>query len=134
MGGGIPFCMLTAHQSGIPFPPPFPAFIGANFQTIVAKVAKMNFFLLAFVFSRGFRRPEGAKFKIYLIFEGCRGFRCGSLFGAVVVSTGCRWSGSLCYFADVSKNVLMLSILACSLPFPALLVVCWLEIWLYFAF
>ena len=46
------------------------------------------------VFSRDFRRQEGAKFKIYLSFEDCRGFRCGSLFGAVVVSTGCRWSGS----------------------------------------
>ena len=55
------------------------------------------------MFSRCFARPKGAKFKIYLIFEDCRGFRCGSLFGAVVVSTGCRLSGNSCYFADVSK-------------------------------
>ena len=47
------------------------------------------------MFYREFRRPKRAKFKIYLSFEGCRGFRCGSLFVAVVVSTGCRWSGSL---------------------------------------
>ena len=47
------------------------------------------------MFSRDFRRQEGAKFKIYLSFEDYRGFQCGSLFGAVVVSTGCRWSGSL---------------------------------------
>ena len=63
----------------------------------------MKFYLLALVFSRENRRPKTANFKIYLIFEDCRGFRCGSLFGAVVVSTGCRWSGSSCYFADVSK-------------------------------
>ena len=47
------------------------------------------------MFSRGNRRPKRAKTKIYFTFGGCRGFRCGSLFGAVVVSTGCRWSGSL---------------------------------------
>ena len=45
------------------------------------------------MFSRDFGRPKRAKFKIYLNFEGCRGFRCGSLFGAVVVSTGCRGAG-----------------------------------------
>ena len=43
------------------------------------------------MFCRENRRPKGAKFKIYFSFEDCRGFRCGSLFGAVVVSTGCRW-------------------------------------------
>ena len=53
------------------------------------------------VFSRDFGRPQGAKFKIYLIFEDCRGFRCGSHFVAVVVSTGagCRASDVLrCVF------------------------------------
>ena len=45
------------------------------------------------VFSRDFRRPKTAKFKIYFNFEDCRGFRCGSLFGAVVVSTGGRLAG-----------------------------------------
>lgn len=40
------------------------------------------------MFSRENRRPKRAKSKIYLSFEDCRGFRCGSLFGAVVVSTG----------------------------------------------
>ena len=43
------------------------------------------------VFSRENRRLKRAKFNIYLVFEDCRGFRCGSLFGAVVVSTGGRW-------------------------------------------
>ena len=55
------------------------------------------------MFSRENRRQQTAKFKIYLIFEDCRGFRCGSLFGAVVVSTGGRRASSLCYFADVSN-------------------------------
>ena len=55
------------------------------------------------MFSRENRRQEGAKFKIYFNFEGYRGFRCGSLFVAVVVSTGCRWSGNSCYFANVGK-------------------------------
>ena len=48
-------------------------------------------FWCALVFSRDFWRPKTAKFKIYLIFEDCRGFRCGSHFVAVVVPTGCRW-------------------------------------------
>lgn len=43
------------------------------------------------VFCRENRIPKRAKFKIYFNFEGCRGFRCGSLFGAVVVYTGGRW-------------------------------------------
>ena len=39
------------------------------------------------MFSREDRRQERAKFKIYLSFEGCKGFRCGSPLLAVVVST-----------------------------------------------
>ena len=68
------------------------------------------------MFSRENRRPKTAKFKIYLDFEDCRGFRCGSLFGAVVVSTGGRWSALVARPAFVP----------CSMPFarfPALLVV-----------
>ena len=60
------------------------------------------------MFSRDFGRPKTAKFKIYLSFEDCRGFRCGSLFGAVVVSTGCRW----CAPAP--------SLWVCSVPLPFL--------------
>ena len=51
----------------------------------------MNFFLPALVFSRENRRPKTAKTKIYFTFGGCRASRCGSLFGAVVVSTCGRW-------------------------------------------
>ena len=46
------------------------------------------------MFSRDFGRPKTAKFKIYLSFEDCRGFRCGSLFWAVVVSPGAGGAGS----------------------------------------
>ena len=42
------------------------------------------------MFSREIGRPKTAKLKIYFNSEGVQGFRCGSLFGAVVVSTGCR--------------------------------------------
>ena len=83
------------------------------------------------MFSRDFRRPKTAKFKIYLIFEDCRGFRCGSLFGAVVVSTGCRWCRAalaiLLTLAKMDKSPPISR-------FPALRLVCWLEICLYFAF
>lgn len=43
------------------------------------------------MFSRDFGRPKTAKVKIYFSLRACRGFRCGSPFGAVVVSTGGRW-------------------------------------------
>lgn len=45
---------------------------------------KLDFLWCAFVFSRYFRRPKTAKFKIYLSFECCRGF-------CVALSLG-RWS------------------------------------------
>ena len=44
----------------------------------------MNFFLLAFVFSRENRRPKTAKFKIYLSFEDCRA-------SGVALSLGLWW-------------------------------------------
>ena len=64
------------------------------------------------VFSRENRRPKTAKTKIYFTFGGCRASRCGSLFGAVVLSTGGRWSG----FRGLSSPLV-----ACSLPLPAFL-------------
>ena len=45
------------------------------------------------MFYRENRRPKTAKFKIYFSFEDCRGFRFGSLFVAVVVSTGAGFRG-----------------------------------------
>ena len=65
--------------------------------------AKVNIYLLVFVSPRENRRLKTAKTKIYFTFGGCRASRCGSLFGAVLVSTGGRWSDYSCYFADVSK-------------------------------
>lgn len=95
--GGCPFLYALHIAKGLPSCLPSSSLV-VNFQTIVANFqqngAKVRFYLPALVFSREFRRPKTAKFKIYLSFEDCRGFRCGSLFGAVVVSTGCRWSGS----------------------------------------
>ena len=55
------------------------------------------------MFSRENRRQEGAKSKhIFEIKEGKQVRRWSAClpFG---VSTGCRWSGNSCYFADVSK-------------------------------
>ena len=85
--GGYPFSYALRTSSGLLLSSPFPAFIVANFQTTRAnfqqKGAKVNFFLPAFVFSRDFRRPKGAKFKIYLIFEDCG--------ASVVALTLWRW-------------------------------------------
>lgn len=51
----------------------------------------MNFFLLAFVFSRDFGRPKTAKFKIYFNFEAFVVLLSSSFVVAVVVSTCGRW-------------------------------------------
>lgn len=55
--------------------------------------AKPNICLPAFVSPREFRRLKTAKTKIYFTFGGCRASRCGSPFGAVVVSTGAGGAG-----------------------------------------
>ena len=92
--------------SRLPFHPlflSFPFHQGKKHQKQGKIGQKLYFIWWSLVFSRDFRRPKGAKLNIYLIFEDCRGFRCGSLFGAVVVSTGGSWSGNSCYFANVSK-------------------------------
>ena len=80
---------------------------------------KLDFLWCALVFCRENRRPKTAKFKIYLIFEGCRGFRCGSLFGAVVVSTcaggaGCRASGVQRCVCSVPLSLPFVPLLLCS--------------------
>ena len=59
--------------------------IGANFQQNRAKV---NFSLVCFGVFSGSSETTNGESEIYFGFEDCRGFRCGSLFGAVVVSTG----------------------------------------------
>ena len=78
------------------------------------------------MFSRDFRRQEGAKSKhIFEIKEGRRGVEVvGCLpFG---VSTGCRWSGSL--MPRTCLNAGSGPLVACSLPFgrfAALFLMCW---------
>ena len=68
--GGVPFRMLSTQQGSLHFIQQFrvPLLLQSwqIFGQSGQKVAKMNFFLLAFVFSRENRRPKGAKFKIYL--------------------------------------------------------------------
>ena len=63
----------------------------------------LYFIWCALVFSRGFRRPKGAKSKH--IFESKEGMQGVEVVGCLPsgVPTGCRWSGNSCYFADVSK-------------------------------
>ena len=64
-----PFSIAPASILSLPSSSPVVNFqsIGANFQQNRAKV---NFSLVCLVFSREFRRPKRAKFKIYLSFEG----------------------------------------------------------------
>ena len=71
------------------------------------------------MFSRENRRPKTAKTKIYFTFGGCRGFRCGSLFVAVVVSTcagfrGCRTCLNAGSGPLVVCSVLLSALLLCS--------------------
>ena len=60
------------------------------------------------MFSRDFRRPKRAKFKIYLSFEGFVALLSSSFVVAVVVPAGAGVQALRCYFADVSKIVLIL--------------------------
>ena len=101
-GGGWPFFVCSPHSKRgsifSSFPAPFHPPLVSNFQTIGAnfrqKVAKTNFYLLALVFSREFRRQERAKFKIYFNFVAFVVLLSSSFVVAVVVSTGCRgWQG-----------------------------------------
>ena len=89
------------------------------------------------MFSRYFRRPKGAKTKICFTFGAFVVLLSSSFVVAVVVSTGADLPALCCYFADVSKIALMLSILVRSLPFSGLSRFArlgWLQICPYFAF
>ena len=63
--GGVSLFVCSPHSKLASilssFPTPFPAFIVSHFQTSRAKGAKVKIYLLALVFSRDFRRQEGAK-------------------------------------------------------------------------
>ena len=95
IGGGCPSFMPFLHiakglPSCLPSSSPVVNFqpIGANFRQ---KVAKVNFSLGCFGVFSVFSETERGESEIYFGFEDCSGFRCGSPFVAVVVSTGCRW-------------------------------------------
>ena len=65
-GGGCPFSYALHTANEVLFPPTAPSLFFLQscqiFRQTGQKVAKMNFFLLAFVFSRENRRPQGAKY------------------------------------------------------------------------
>ena len=110
-GGVSLFYALSAYSKGDSVLPALSSLV-VNFQSIGAnfrqKGSKVNIYLLAFVFSRDFRRPKRAKFKIYLDFE---------VAGASVVALSlgrwwCPLGGRWCAPAP--------SLWACSVPFPCL--------------
>ena len=94
-GGSLFVCSLHSERGSISsgFPSPFPAPSWQIFSQIGQNRAKMNFFLLALVFSRDFRRPKRAKTKICFTFGAFVVLLSSSFVVAVVVSTGCRWAG-----------------------------------------
>ena len=118
IASGLPSC-LPSSSLVVNFQP-----IGANFRQ---KVAKVNIYLLALVFSRDFWRPKRVKFKIYLSFEGA---------GASVVALSLgRW-----WCPPSAGGALLLPLFGCVpslcpsfVPF-LLCLPCRLRIWLYFAF
>ena len=114
--GGWLFYALSAYSKGASF---LPAFIlsGRQFSAyrckFSAKSGKVNNFLVRFGVSSEFSETKKGKSEIYF---GFWGFRCGSLFGAVVVSTECRW----CAHAP-SLWVCSVPFVHAFCPFPALL-------------
>lgn len=137
--GGVPWCPLVAGGQAFGVVLTFwgcPRFRGASpsshrgiFTAGTGRnVAEVRFYLPALVFSREFGRPKGAKckhiFEIWVQSE-CRLWLCLLAFHR---AHRCR---------GVQASRLSAPFVPCSLPFVrflALPVVCWLEIWLYFAF
>ena len=64
---------------------------------------KLDFLWCALVFSRDFRRPNRAKIKIYLIFEGCRASGAALSLGRWWCPLVAGGRGCSCYFANISK-------------------------------
>ena len=104
--GGCPLS-YTHHIVGIPFCPlvfPFPAYHqGKKHQKQGKTGQKLYFIWCALVFSRENRRQQGAETYIYFTFGCRRASRCGSLFRAVVVSTGAGFRGTLAILLTSSK-------------------------------
>ena len=79
------------------------------------KGSKVNIYLLAFVFSRDFRRPKRAKFKIYLDFEVAGASVVALSLGRWWCPLGGRWSALVARPAFVP----------CSMPFVPFLLCLW---------
>ena len=133
--GGCPFCPLP-YIAGllpcIPFCPqvfPFaPSCLSSGKKHLKQGKTgqKLSYICSLLCFLGVLRDRKGRNAKIYLE-GGANGAGCA---GSAACLLACPLvqvvQGCSCYFADVSKIVLTLSILACSLPFvrlPALLVV-----------
>ena len=125
MGGGVPLlCSITLISGRSLLSSGSLAFLlhrGQISSKQGKKGQKLDFLWCGLVFSRDFRRPKRAKFKIYFNFDGFVALLSSSFVVAVVVSAGAGVQALRCYFADVSKNGLN------PLPFvrlPALLLLC----------
>ena len=139
IGGGVPLLCFISLISGhsllsscsLPLLLPSWQIFRQSGQIFGKKWQKLDFIWYALVFSRDFRRPKEAKFKIYLSFEGAR---------ASVVALLCwRWSCPL--GAGGAGAGLPVFCGVCSVPFSlpfvrftALLSLCWLANMPYSAF
>ena len=117
--GGCPSFMPFLHIArGLPSCQPSSSLF-VNFQSIGAnfrqKGSKVNIYLLAFVFSRDFRRPKRAKFKIYLDFEVAGASVVALSLGRWWCPLGGRWSALVARPAFVP----------CSMPFVPFLLCLW---------
>lgn len=130
-GGGCPFLYARYISSRLSFAPASGLLRHSQGQKGIElgqKVAKVNIYFLAFVFSRDFRRQERAKSKHIFEIWYWRAVSCAPFVVCFIVSTWCRW----CAPAP--------SLWVCSVPFslplPSFLLClpCRLRIWLYFAF
>ena len=117
-GGVSLFYALSAYSKGDSVLPALSSLV-VNFQSIGAnfrqKGSKVNIYLLAFVFSRDFRRPKRAKFKIYLDFEVAGASVVALSLGRWWCPLGGRWSALVARPAFVP----------CSMPFVPFLLCLW---------
>lgn len=127
MGGGIPFCMLSTHQTGFFFPPLFPSSNVANFQPIGANFqpegAKVNKFLVCFGVFSGIWETKKGKNKNLFYFRGFRGAAfilfCGGGGGVHWVQV-VQGAGLPVVFRGVCSIPLSLPLSLCCFCFPAI--------------
>ena len=94
-GGGGSFCTLSIYQPALLYFQTVSSSLRNTTRTKghrnMAKMGKSKHLFACFCLTSGISETRNGKSEIYFGFWGLYGFRCGSLFGAVVVSTGCRW-------------------------------------------